>query len=276
MVQTVPRQVASLRIVAGGKPGEEFPLDALATKSRLTFGRQDSCDFVLDHGTVSREHFCVERVAGKLLIVDGRSGNGTFVNGDRINWVELHVGDRVQAGPFVMVAVPFGREAGELEPPVGNDNEIGVLHSACDSTTASPSGGQEGPVAGHQLIYPRKYLEGIELFNARRYYDAHEVWEEIWLRAEGQEKLFYQLLIQIAVALHHYERGNSLGVRGTYRRAAAKFSSLPGTFMSVDLAGFDREVKEFFQETIEDDQPRLPDPSRPRPRITLIMGYSDV
>ncbi|HEY6329060.1 MAG TPA: DUF309 domain-containing protein, partial [Blastocatellia bacterium] len=56
--------------------------------------------------------------------------------------------------------------------------------------------------------YPRQYSDGIIHFNSRRYYEAHEVWEEVWLESTGTEKLFYQMLIQSAVGLHHYERGN--------------------------------------------------------------------
>ena len=47
------------------------------------------------------------------------------------------------------------------------------------------------------------YLEGIALFNQRRYFDAHEAWEEVWKRSTGNHKLFYQGLIQCAVALEH-------------------------------------------------------------------------
>ncbi|MBK6799580.1 MAG: DUF309 domain-containing protein [Acidobacteria bacterium] len=32
---------------------------------------------------------------------------------------------------------------------------------------------------------PENYSNGIELFNAGRFYECHEVLEEIWLKAEG-------------------------------------------------------------------------------------------
>src|SRR5215469_2006391 len=91
-----------LRIIAGPADSQSLPLETLHNKGRLTFGRHRSCDYVLSHPTVSREHFFLEMTGGKLLIVDNSSGNGTFVNGGRISWAELKPGDRIQAGPFVL------------------------------------------------------------------------------------------------------------------------------------------------------------------------------
>jgi predicted metal-dependent hydrolase len=52
---------------------------------------------------------------------------------------------------------------------------------------------------------------GVELFNAGRFWHAHEAWEEIWLRAVGDEKVFLQGLIQLAAAYHHVQRGTFRG-----------------------------------------------------------------
>src|SRR3954466_4876322 len=84
--------------------------------------------------------------------------------------------------------------------------------------------------ATHEGVYPREYLEGIAHFNAGRYYDAHEIWEEIWLRSTDEAKLFYHMLIQAAVALYHHERGNAHGVRALYKRVCEKLQKLPPVF----------------------------------------------
>src|SRR5262245_62257822 len=93
-----------LKVVAGPVDTDSLSLESLGSKLRLSFGRHRSCDYVLRHPTVSRMHFFLEFTGGKVLIVDNSSGNGTFVNSDRISWAELKVGDRIQAGPFVLVA----------------------------------------------------------------------------------------------------------------------------------------------------------------------------
>jgi hypothetical protein len=43
--------------------------------------------------------------------------------------------------------------------------------------------------------------EGRLLFNARRYFEAHEVWEEAWLVEKGPARRMLQGLIQIAAGL---------------------------------------------------------------------------
>lgn len=129
--------------------------------------------------------------------------------------------------------------------------------------------------AEHERRYAREYLEGIEHFNARRYYDAHEIWEEIWLRSVDDTKLFYQMLVQAAVGLHHYERGNARGGRGLYHRVIAKLERLPTRFMSLDLADFIEQFKAFFADLIEHQNEAAPLADKPRPRLRLLREPVD-
>ena len=119
-------------------------------------------------------------------------------------------------------------------------------------------------------IYPREYIEGIEHFNARRYFEAHEVWEEIWLRSAGEAKLFYQMLIQAAVGLHHYERGNARGGRGMHKRVVDKLRLLPPFYMSLDLSDFSEQFNSFFADLIENANEAAPPAGKPRPSIRLV------
>jgi predicted metal-dependent hydrolase len=61
--------------------------------------------------------------------------------------------------------------------------------------------------------YEQLYLAGIEKFNACDYFEAHEVWEELWTDYRGPSRKFYQGLIQAAVALYHFGNGNIRGAR---------------------------------------------------------------
>lgn len=71
------------------------------------------------------------------------------------------------------------------------------------------------------------YARGIELFNKRKFFDAHEVLEDVWRAAPAQQKRFLQGLIQLAVALHHHSRGNSVGALSLLKRAAANLAAEP-------------------------------------------------
>ena len=64
---------------------------------------------------------------------------------------------------------------------------------------------------------------GVELFNAQKFWHAHEAWEELWLHASGDEKIFLQGLIQLAAAYHHAQRGT---FRGGVRLFDAALSKL--------------------------------------------------
>jgi predicted metal-dependent hydrolase len=44
---------------------------------------------------------------------------------------------------------------------------------------------------------------GIGLFNAGKFWHAHEAWELVWQRQSADERLFFQGLIQLAAAYHH-------------------------------------------------------------------------
>jgi uncharacterized protein len=58
----------------------------------------------------------------------------------------------------------------------------------------------------------KKFEEGLAHFNAKKFFEAHEFWEEIWLVEPEPEKTFLQGLIQVTAAFHHRQRGNPEGM----------------------------------------------------------------
>ena len=77
------------------------------------------------------------------------------------------------------------------------------------------------------------YQRGIHLFNAAEFYDAHEVWEDVWRESSGAEKQFLQGLIQAAVALHHHSTGNVAGATSLLVRARRNLGVSPGEFAGI-------------------------------------------
>lgn len=65
---------------------------------------------------------------------------------------------------------------------------------------------------------------GMELFNAQRFFEAHDVWEALWTETHGARRLLYQGLIQLAVAYYHASNGNASGATHQLTRALDKFS----------------------------------------------------
>lgn len=55
---------------------------------------------------------------------------------------------------------------------------------------------------------------GLAAFNQQRFFEAHEHWEDAWrLETEPDSRSALQGLIQVAVAMHHWHRGNLRGAR---------------------------------------------------------------
>jgi uncharacterized protein len=71
------------------------------------------------------------------------------------------------------------------------------------------------------------FHEGVRLFNDARFWDAHEVWESLWLQAPEPDRRFLQGLIQLAAAYHHLQRGTYRGGVRLFASAAAKLSAFP-------------------------------------------------
>jgi uncharacterized protein len=99
----------------------------------------------------------------------------------------------------------------------------------------------------------RLYLEGIRLFNAYEFFDAHEVWEDIWHMAYGRKYHFYQGMIQCAVALEHYRRSNPRGVVSLYKSYQRKFQDVPERFMGLDVTRFLAAMHEALRPVLDAD-----------------------
>jgi len=78
--------------------------------------------------------------------------------------------------------------------------------------------------------------EFVALYDAGRYFDAHEALELAWRRSSEPRMLFYQGLIQWAVAFEHRRRGNPRGARRQLAKAWAKLEPAPSGYLGLDLS----------------------------------------
>jgi uncharacterized protein len=106
------------------------------------------------------------------------------------------------------------------------------------------------------------FEEGIELFNKGRFFECHEAWEEVWKQSRGEEKLFYQGLIQAAVAILHAQRGNRDGARTQYAKARAKLDPIASEHMGLAIGKLRDDLAEFFGVALAEEARELPRPPR--------------
>lgn len=90
-------KIKGLKLVglSGLMAGTEIPLH---WSDEIDVGRDAELEIPVLDPTVSRRHARLTRKGATLQIIDLRSSNGTFVNGERIKRRESHLGDRIRFG----------------------------------------------------------------------------------------------------------------------------------------------------------------------------------
>jgi predicted metal-dependent hydrolase len=83
---------------------------------------------------------------------------------------------------------------------------------------------------------PGRLLQGIREFNNCEWFECHETVEEIWIGETGEVRDFYQGLIQIAVALHHWRNGNFGGAVSLLKGGAGYLRHVSDACQWVDVA----------------------------------------
>lgn len=95
--------------------GEETKIVAL-TREWTRIGRSLAADVRFDDPTVSRRHALVVRQADGVRVLDDRSLNGVFVNGERVEWRALNDGDEILVGRYHLTFVSVPSEGVEHPP----------------------------------------------------------------------------------------------------------------------------------------------------------------
>lgn len=142
-------------------------------------------------------------------------------------------------------------------PPVANPQ--GTFAKAtdkpfCPGAAPSKPSGQSAPSAIFILLAAlaggvdaseerRLMAEGARLFNAERFFDCHEVWEDVWNAQPPAERKFLQGLIQIAVGCEHFNRGNLPGAVALLERGLGKIGNYGSRHRGVRLAQLNRDAR---------------------------------
>jgi predicted metal-dependent hydrolase len=101
-----------------------------------------------------------------------------------------------------------------------------------------------------------KLDEFIRLFNEGHFFEAHEILEELWLVSHGEQKTFYQGLIQCAVALAHWKKDNLRGAHQVGKRSFSILERFGDTRETIRIAELISDCESFFASK-EDKLPRI-------------------
>ncbi|MBU8905379.1 DUF309 domain-containing protein [Desertibacillus haloalkaliphilus] len=103
--------------------------------------------------------------------------------------------------------------------------------------------------------YPLEYYEFFIKFNEGDYYTCHDLLEEIWMTEKDNG--FLKGLLQMTVAIYHYEYGNIKGARVMMNAGHQYIQNYRPFFWGVDL----EEVNNFIESClsiIPQDLDRVP------------------
>src|SRR6516162_11712207 len=100
--------------VPGPRSGEETMLTLILKEGAapvtlnlsddvITLGRSKENNIVLKNIKASRRHARIERIGATYQITDLGSGNGTKVNGKKIDFDTLKAGDEIRVGDAILV-----------------------------------------------------------------------------------------------------------------------------------------------------------------------------
>lgn len=107
-------QYGILHVIGGNDRGKQCELSLTMTQ----IGRGADQDLVLADIAVSRRHIQIFQTPTGYRLKDLGSGNGTLINGKRVNEVPLGDGDQIELGNTLLrFEHPPSRQAGEPPPP---------------------------------------------------------------------------------------------------------------------------------------------------------------
>ena len=88
-----------------------------------------------------------------------------------------------------------------------------------------------------------RFLKGIDEFNQQLFFECHETLEEIWLEEHGEDRKFYQGIIQIAAGYYKLQQGVPVGAIKLWRTGIEKVESFGPVFLGVNVESLVRAVR---------------------------------
>ena len=87
------------------------------------------------------------------------------------------------------------------------------------------------------FINDSRFEIGMKLFNSCQWYQAHDVFEEIWHETGGPERQLIQGILQVAVAQVHLENSNTNGATILYGEALGRLKRYQLNNLGLDIEG---------------------------------------
>ncbi len=94
-----------------------------------------------------------------------------------------------------------------------------------------------------EKIIEQLFKEGLEQYKLMDYFEAHEIWEELWSSYYLVDRKFIQGLIQLAVSFVHIGNGNIIGAKSLLKKAEKKFKNFSGFQRGINIDNLLKQIR---------------------------------
>lgn len=127
-------------------------LDLVDDETEYRIGREKSCDLILNHWSISRNHAMVRRKGNEVTLMDLGSKNGVLLNADRLDKNEsrrLADGDTIAVGhtelSFKNPSASLLDSMDDSPTPITDLKDLGLNLDAAKSTPPTPTPAKKAP-----------------------------------------------------------------------------------------------------------------------------------
>ena len=89
-----------------------------------------------------------------------------------------------------------------------------------------------------------RFYQGIREFNSGRYFEAHEVLEDLWHEYRETDRTFIQGLIQISAGFYHLQCANWKGTASQLSKGIKKLEAYKPKHLAIELDGFLMQIQQ--------------------------------
>ena len=92
------------------------------------------------------------------------------------------------------------------------------------------------------------FSDGLRAYEEKKFFEAHELWEELWSEYYLADRTLIQGLIQLTVSFVHLGNGNLNGAKSLLNKSAEKFSSFSGVHRGINIDNLKKQIMEIKNE----------------------------
>ena len=101
-----------------------------------------------------------------------------------------------------------------------------------------------GSICYYIFVMDERFFRGLEEFNGERFFEAHEVLEDLWHEYREQDRKFVQGIIQIAAGFYHIQSCNPRGAVSQLTKGSEKLTQFLPEYKNVSVAKLLDDVRE--------------------------------